>query len=204
MLKLTFTNKSFPVATVLLFSMLLTQCSTTENQRVGGLYNIDSLIENQINSLISHQAVISKKAILNNVEKITTRAPKDSLEWGEELAVFLELAVVNKPTNRETYKVENYGDNESNLSVKSFTTTEDIPVKFLRIFYQKSLSNVRKIEAQYDEENSLYASTRFLTMEFENIKEATILTSYSVEGGQKMFLDDSVQYWIGANIALKK
>jgi hypothetical protein len=184
-------------------SMLFISCST-EKQKPAGLYNVDSLINTQIRYLISHNAAISKKAVLNGEEKITTTNPKDSSDWNEELAIFLELDVVNKPINKGAYKIETYADNKSNLSVKSFTTTEDLPVKYLRLYYQQSMGQLRKIEAQYRETNSLYMSSRFLTMEFENIFNKTMLTSYSIAGGQKMFLDDSVQYTIGVNIAIKK
>jgi hypothetical protein len=141
---------------------------------------------------------------LNGVEKVITINPKDSLKWAEELSIFFELDVVNKPIHKGIYKVEEYADNKSNLSVKSFSTTEDLPVKFLRIYYQTSLSELRKIEAQYNEANSLYSSKRFLTMQFETVYNKTILTSYSIDGGQKMFLDDSVRYTIDANVVLKK
>lgn len=188
---------------IIVCSMLFISCST-EKQKPAGLYNVDSLISTQIRDLISHNAAISKKAVLNGEEKITTTNPKDSSDWNEELAIFLGLDVVNKPINKGAYKIETYADNKSNLSVKSFTTTEDLPVKYLRLYYQQSMGQLRKIEAQYRETNSLYISSRFLTMEFENIFNKTMLTSYSIAGGQKMFLDDSVQYTIGVNIALKK
>lgn len=198
-----FFKNPIPLVTIIVSSMLFISCST-EKQKPAGLYNVDSLINTHIRYLISHNAVISKKAVLNGEEKITTTNPKDSSDWNEELAIFLELDVVNKPINKGAYKIETYADNKSNLSVKSFTTTEDLPVKYLRLYYQKSLGQLRKIEAQYRETNSLYRSSRFLTMEFENIFNKTMLTSYSIAGGQKMFLDDSVQYTIGVNIALKK
>jgi hypothetical protein len=188
---------------MMLSSMFLISCSN-ERQNVAGLYNVDSLIKTQINYLIGHEASISKKAILNGAEKNTTISPKDTADWAKELAIFLELDVVNKPINKNAYKIENYADNKSNLRVKSFMTTEDLPVKFLRVYYYRSMRSIRKIEAKYQETNSLYSSTRFLTMEFENIYNKTVLTSYAIAGGQKMFLDDSVQYTIGASIALKK
>jgi len=188
---------------IVLITLIFLSCST-EEQRTAGLYNVDSLFKTQIDYLVGHEAVISKKAVLNGVEKITTINPKDSLAWNEELAIFFELDVVNKPIHKGIYNIEEYADNKSNLSVKSFSTTEDLPVRFLKVYYQNSLSQLRKIEAQYNEANSLYSSKRFLTMEFENVYNKTILTSYSITGGQKMFLDDSVQYNIDANIVLKK
>jgi hypothetical protein len=195
-------TRLFQVAIVLI-TVILLSCST-EEQNTAGLYNVDSLFKTQIDYLVGHEAVISKKAVLNGVEKITMITPKDSLAWNEELSIFFELDVVNKPIHKGIYSVEEYADNKSNLSVKSFSTTEDLPVRFLKVYYQNSLSQLRKIEAQYNEANSLYSSRRFLTMEFENVYNKTILTSYSIKGGQKMFLDDSVQYNIDANIVLKK
>jgi len=125
------------------------------------------------------------------------------MDWKNELAIFSELDVINKPINKGAYTIGNYADKKSNLSVKSFNTTEDLPVKYLRVFYQQSPGRIRKIEAQYNEANLLYSSTRFLTMEFEDIFNKTVVTSYSINGGQKMFLDDSVQYIVGATIILK-
>jgi hypothetical protein len=188
---------------LIFFAFLSFSCST-ENQKSASLYNVDSLFEMQIDYLLAHEAAISKKARLNGVEKIITINPKDSLRWAEELSIFFELDVVNKPIHKGIYEVEEYADNKSNLSVKSFSTTEDLPVKFFKIYYENSLRELRKIEAQYNEKNSLYSSERFLTMQFENVYNKTILTSYSISGGQKMFLDDSVQYTIDANVVLKK
>jgi hypothetical protein len=188
----------------LIFIAFLSFSCSRENQKSASLYNVDSLFKMQIDYLLSHEAAISKKARLNGVEKIITINPKDSLRWAEELSIFFELDVVNKPIHKGIYKVDEYADNKSNLNVKSFSTTEDLPVKFFKIYYQTSLRELRKIEAQYNETNSLYSSKRFLTMQFENVYNKTILTSYSISGGQKMFLDDSVQYTIDANVVLKK
>jgi hypothetical protein len=188
---------------IVLFTLFFLSCSTND-QKVAVLYNVDSLFNTQIDYLLGHQAVLNKKAVLNGIEKITTINPKDSLAWNQELAIFFELDVVNKPIYKGVYKIEEFADNKSNLSVKYFSTTEDLPARFLKVYYQKSLRQLRKIEARYDEANSLYSSRRFLTMEFENVYNKTILTSYSIAGGQKMFLDDSVQYNIDANIVLKK
>lgn len=188
---------------VFLLGLYLMSCSS-ESPGFIGLFNVDSTLQRQINHLIEHKAVIDKKVALNGVEKNTTVSPGDSIDWNEELAIFFELNAVNKPSSRGEYRIENYADDKSNLNVKAFTTTEELPVKFLKLYYHQSLGNLRKIEAEYNEENALYSSKRMLTLEFENIFDQTILTSYAVSGGQKMFLDDSVQYTIRAHISLKK
>jgi hypothetical protein len=177
---------------------------TTRRQKKENLYNIDSLVAGQIDHLLFHKASVNKKVSLSSVEKITTTVPSNASEWRNELDIFIELDAINKPINKVAYKVETYADHKSNLKVKSFRTSIDLPVKYLLVYYHQSLKEVRKIEAQYNETNTLYSSARFLTMEFQNFSNETVMTSYTINGGQKMFLDDSVKYKIDATIILKK
>ena len=175
-----------------------------QNQSTGSLYDIDSVIQFQVSHFIHQGAQIRKKAVLNGVEKVTVILPKDSIDWDEELAIFLELDIINRPINRNLYKVEDLSDTESNLRIKSFAATEELPVRYLKVYYFKTMDRVRKIEAEYNARNALYKSTRLLTLEFEEVEGKSRLTSYAVDGGQKMFLDDSVQYTIDAAIARKQ
>jgi hypothetical protein len=186
-------------------SIMFSLASCSMEKRIADpLYDVDSLIQTQIKYLKVYKASIEKRALLDGVQNVTTITPKDSTDWIEELAIFLELSVINKPSNKTYYKIEETLDDRSNLNVRSFTSTDELPVTFLKLYYYRSLDQLRKVEAQYSEANALYKSTRFLTMEFEQIFNKTLLTSYAVAGGQKMFLDDSVQYSIRANIAVKE
>jgi len=151
-------------------------------------------MKTQTSYLQSHQAILTKTARLNNDEKVSSVAPQSAAEWENELAIFSELNTINKPINKGEYQIENYPDTKSNLIVKSFSTTEELPVKFLKLYYRGTLDRLYKIEAQYNETNSLFSSGRFLTMEFEEISGKSALSSYAIKGGQKMVLDDSVQY----------
>jgi hypothetical protein len=190
-----------PIAAV---CSLLTWGCGAENQSTASLYDIDSVIQHQISYFVNQEVEIKKKAVLNGVEKSTIIQPKDSVDWEEELTIFLELNIINRPINRNLYNVEDLSDTESNLRIKSFTATEELPVKYLKVYYFKTMDRIRKIEAEYNAENSLYKSTRLLTLEFEEIEGKSRLASYAVDGGQKMFLDDSVQYTIDAAIARKQ
>jgi hypothetical protein len=196
-------TSKLPNIAIVICSLLISSCAG-ENQTADSLYDIDSVIHHQISNFVDQRAEIEKKAVLNGVEKITVIQPKDSAAWKEELAIFLELDIINRPINRSLYKVQNLADTESNLRIKSFTATEQLPVKFLKVYYFKTMDRIRKIEAEYNARNSLYKSTRLLTLEFEDIAGKATLTSYAVDGGQKMFLDDSVQYTIDAGIARKQ
>src|SRR5688500_7582547 len=151
-------------------SIMFSLASCSMEKRIADpLYDVDSLIQTQIKYLKVYKASIEKRALLDGVQNVTTTTPKDSTDWIEELAIFLELSVINKPSNKTYYKIEETLDDRSNLNVRSFTSTDELPVTFLKLYYYRSLDQLRKVEAQYSEANALYKSTRFLTMEFEQI-----------------------------------
>lgn len=149
------------------------------------------------------KASVKKVGNLNDENGDADLPILDSLAWENELIIFRGLEAINKPIYKNIYAVEDgLPDRTSNLQVKWIAYKKDLsekeipPVKYLKIFYQGSLHNVRKIEAQVDETNALYKSSRLLTLEFQDIQNHVVLTSYTIEGGQKMFLGDTVAYVI--------
>ena len=173
----------------------LTSCS--ERKKTKPLYAVDSLLNAQARYLSEKKAVVKKLVILDGKEEEISVSPKDKTAWRNELDVFTALDVINKPVNRAYYSVEEFSDSRSNLMVKSFTTKEeDLPVKYFKIYYQNNPGRLRKLEAHFNELSSLYKSSRELTMDFQQFGDTVVLTSYTIVGGQKMMLDDSVQYQI--------
>jgi hypothetical protein len=163
------------------------------------LFNIDSLVTQQEKYLADSNAKLRKHAIINGVSDDTLLTNKEA--WKKELEIFRQLQTINKPVNRANYIVDDgLFDPSSNLTVKAFSATTDLPVQYVRVFYQGSIATPRKIEALYQNKNILYASSRLLTMEFENLGNQIVLTSYSIEGGQKMIMGDSVMFTIKGKI----
>lgn len=168
-------------------------CSSKEEYRPN-LYAIDSLVRAQAKYLSENKATLTKVTRLGDVHGKVSVTPKDTSAWKKELEIFSTLDIINKPVNKDLYHIEVVADEKSNLSVKAFTTQEQLPVTYLKVYYHRSPDRIRKIEAQYNESNSLYKSARSLTMEFQQVENSAVLTSYSITGGQKMFLGDSVEY----------
>lgn len=181
---------------------LFSACSG-DKQKTSPLYPVDSLLRSQVRFLTVNQASITKTSKLDDKDHTTTVKPKDSVAWKKELEIFEVLELINKPVNKNLYKSEDLLDIRSNLKVRSYSTTEKLPIRYVRLYYYRSIEKIRKIEAEYHESNPLYRSARNLSMEFDEINGRPILISYQIIGGQKMFLDDSVQYNIKGYITLR-
>ncbi|MBL3654642.1 hypothetical protein [Fulvivirga sediminis] len=165
-------------------------------------YNIDSLMAAQKHLLISKGAVIHKSAVVAGDTATSTIQP-DSSVWDKEFKIF-ENININKPTLRGLYTEKNDQDNKSNLKVRSYTTdNEDAEIKYLKIYYLDNLSNIKKVEAKYEEDNPIYQSARFLRLTFDDINKEAVLTKYQIIGNQKTILRDPVKIKINAKVTIK-
>jgi hypothetical protein len=181
---------------------MMSSCNT-KNNKAAVYYPVDSLIQTQVVFLTESKAQLTKKAEIDGAEETNSFSPKDSLAWTHELDIFAELNVINSPVNAGKYIVENeVKDSNSNLSIRLFKGKPNLPVVYLKIFYLDHLSKIRRIEALYREENSLLKGSRLLILEFQEIHNKTILTSYSIEGSQQMFMGDPVQFAVRGTITI--
>lgn len=190
------------LAIVLLLIVSFFSACENKSNTYNTYYPIDSLVEAQVQYLSGAQATLLKEATLDAARERKTTL-NDTTGWRHELAVFAQLNDINKPSNKGKYRVErDVNDLNSNLLIYSLESTEPRPVMFLKVYYLDHLPNIRKIEGLYREETSLLSSTRQLSMNFQNINNKIVLTSYSVTGGQKMLLADSVQFAVNGMITL--
>jgi hypothetical protein len=182
--------------------VVLSSCETTRRDKKY-YYPLDSILTEQVQYLMLSHATLSKKASIDGKEEATFFVPKDTTRWKYELDVFAELNDINKPANVGKYHTKKgLKDSNSNLLIYTIESTETLPVVFLKVYYLDNLSNIRKIEGLYREESSLLQSSRHLSMEFEKINNKIVLTSYSIKGGQKMLLGDSVQFTVNGMVTL--
>lgn len=185
-----------------LLLVLLVSCEE-RTKRSAIYYPVDSLVTAQIRFLSQGEAKVHKTTTLGGEDNATLLTLKDTTQWLRELGIFRELDIINKPVNKGVYEIKDgIADNRSNLTVKTFTARSGAPVKYLRLYYQDSPEKLRRLEAQFDMGNLLYKSSRTLSLEFQDVYNKTMLTSYSISGGQKIFMGDTVRYAIHATVAL--
>lgn len=191
-----------PVVFILLIVFALASCETKRTD-AKYYYALDSVLNEQVQYLTLSHATLSKKASIDGKEESTSFVPKDTTRWKYELDVFAELNDINKPANVGKYRIaQSVKDANSNLLIYTIESTEQLPVVFLKVYYLDNLSNIRRIEGLYREESSLLKSSRELSIEFQNINNKIVLTSYSITGGQKMLLGDSVQFSVNGMVTL--
>lgn len=166
-------------------------------------YAMDSILNKQTKFLANSKAKLTKKASIDGENETKSYTPKSDTAWAYELDIFAELNDINKPANAGKYRTEEgVKDMNSNLLIYTIESTEKLPVVFLKVYYLDNLSNIRRIEGLYREESSLLKNSRQLSMEFQNINNKIVLTSYSIAGGQKMLLGDTVQFSVNGMVTL--
>jgi hypothetical protein len=167
------------------------------------IYAFDSLLQSQAYYLAQSRATLKKEVLMDGETQQSNLQPIDSLRWSNELEIFGQLSAMNKPVNADSYQVTQERDPQSNLHVKVFRASENLALKEVKLYYLNDLKSIRKIEGRLDEKNSLYKSARVLTMNFDEVNNKTMLTSYSISGGQHMILGDTVQFDIRAFITIQ-
>jgi hypothetical protein len=189
----------FNSAIFIIIFLLLAACKNNPGDQKEAVFAIDSILIDQTKTLLQLQASVSKEVEMDGLQK-TAFTPKDSLAWANELQIFQQLAAINKPINLGVYKETIVEDSLSNLTIRSLKTDKKLPLKELNIYYLDSPEKIRKVEGYVSERNSLYSSARILTLHFSEVYNKTLLTSYSVTGGQHMILGDTVKFNIQSTI----
>ncbi len=170
-------------------------CSNIKSEKVAYYFSVDSLNRAQAKILLNNKAKLFKFAVVNGDTTTTTIMP-DSMQWADEFQVFNDTDI-NKPAMKGNYKVSFYNDPQSNLKVKSYEAiSKGIAVQSLQLYFLDNIEKLKKIEIVSHEKNSIYNSTKYLNMEFDEVKDDLRLTSYTITGYQKMILMDTVKYYL--------
>jgi hypothetical protein len=181
----------------LVIGALLAGGCVKKNQQVDSPYlDFDSLINTQVDALTKAKATLTKSVLLSGKTDQSVLA-MDSTLLAQELDVFRQLDLINKPLYNDAYEIsDGEKDSQSNLIIRRYRVKVTAPVPFVTFYYQNDFKEIRKIEAAFREVNSLYATERQMVLEFDKVSNKLLLSKYKLTGGQKMILSDSVLFSI--------
>lgn len=181
---------------------LLASCNMKSEKKLSVYFDTDSLMHAQKDLLLEKKATIDKWATLEGNTSRGTVVPDSAKAWENEFQIF-EKININKPGLKGVYTIREYDDDRSNLKIREYSTKKkNVDVPFLRLYYLDTPANLRKIEAQYRENNPVYKSKRHLEMIFDDFTGVALLHKYIITGTQKMVLKDSVKFEIKAEVKL--
>lgn len=198
------------IRTIAVFALLLALFTGCESgKKMESLFfPVDSLLDGQVKALTRRKASLTKNVSMKGQTSTISYAPEDTTGWQKELEIFFHLNAVNKPVNKGLYVVSDSLDVGSNLKARSVHASEEaigekqVTIRYLKIYYDKTLTRPSRITAEVSEDNAMFEGTRKLEMRFDELDGENILSGYSIRGGQEMFLADSVQFDITGEIKL--
>lgn len=179
--------------------LLATACALPQREMadIKEFYNLDSLVNSQIEFIIDQNYSLEKNVRLND-ERDDTVLHFGHEEWKNELKLFME-ADINVPANSGMYSISRaLEDPESNLLIDRYFPVENYNpiVQSLEIYYFRTIEQIKKVKIELNESNELYASSKQLELIFTNNSGKSRLSSYSITGIQKLVTRDSVTYEI--------
>lgn len=157
-------------------------------------FDLKGLIERQVTLLDSLDPQVEMQALISGEEESQV-LHKDSAAWAETLKLYAE-ADLNKPVLRDEYVVSDSSLEDSGLQLKFYQAKRpgEVDIPYMKVFYQDSITRVRRIEAFFREENPLYSTQRNMSLQFEDLAGDIRLSGYSTTGKQKMIFRDSILY----------
>lgn len=170
--------------------LMLAGCAQRPAVNQNNFYNVDSLISSQVRSLKAREL---DKTVTFGEKKEQAKLIPDTIQWENELEMFRLIAQINKPSFRDAYEVNEIRDTNSNLMVREIKAKREVPVPSMRLFYLRTQSDLRRIEATLNDENSVYSNKRRMVLQLDRDHQ---LSRYRVDGFQKMIMGDSVHFII--------
>jgi hypothetical protein len=161
-------------------------------------YDIDGLVEEQLLMLDSINPSLFKTATINGVQEKTVFTPTDSI-WRKELEIF-RSADINKPRLINSYlQTEENSENDSSITYISKFPKSTL-ADTIRVVFKNDLPE--QIYASLRSQNTLFKTSKKLTLSFKGFQGQPVLSDFSILGWQKMISKDSTHFDIQGRINL--
>lgn len=150
--------------------------------RVNEYFNLDSLLDNQIELLAKSSLKLNKQAILDGELEEEIFDP-DTTRLKDEFKIFREFDL-NKTNYVGAYEIKKTG-NQVRYELKP---DQKSPVKYLEIVSDDE--GIYRIEGLFFEDKEIFKHKREIRVEFSD----GLVSAYSIEGFQDMVMKDTVQF----------
>ena len=177
---------------VLLMAAFAVGCEQNERsvKQLNAYFDLDSLLDEQAAILYDRGAEVIKEVVMDGETEKRSFIP-DTSEWKSELAIIRDFNI-NKP-----YFVGSFELVKEEGVLRHEATSENVDVTQFELFYEED--DLVRIESFLDEEKYIYTNKRKLILTFDK----GLLSTYQIDGYQKMILQDEVDYNISGSISVK-
>jgi len=157
--------------------------------------DIKGLIDHQVKLLDSIGPFLLKNAIINGAEEQININTDIDFSWENELSIF-KSADINKPVLEDSYEIIL----KTNTRLKTVTYLSKTPlqtqVDSMAIIFTEFDNTPIQINVMMSNKNELFESARTLELTFKKSDSHFLLSSYNIEGWQKMIAKDTTNFSI--------
>ncbi|MCX2740632.1 hypothetical protein [Pontibacter anaerobius] len=167
--------------------------ATDEARRAA--FNLTAYLQEQRQRLETQQPMVLKSVAAQGKEPEVVETP--DIDWEDELAVF-EQADLSRPSLQEFYTRQEQVLEDGSVAIE-FTKLEDAEpqVHYLRLVLSPA-GKLKHLNARLQDKNIIFFSRR--AVELSTDPQSGNISSYHVEGVQKMIFGDSLRYEVQANL----
>lgn len=162
-------------------------------------YDINGLIDHQVKTLDSIGFFLLKNAAIDGVEESVQSSQPTFAAWTKELSIF-KSADINKSMLAGSYDIIETKIADMEFLIYKSKTPESTQVDSLALSFLATEKYPLKIHACITSSNALFESEKHLDLNFKNVNKVNLLSTYKIEGWQKMISKDSTTYSIVGSI----
>lgn len=177
--------------------LLLTSCGTDNRTTKEDYFDLRRFLEEQVNRLAPRNPTVQRTTAIGD-QRETKTLQLSAAKWEKELNMF-SSANINKPSLKGLYEVDS--TLSDTYKVVSYQTKNNAKtgVQHMKVYYKQG--DVAKVEVRFQEKAIIYYTKRRLLMTFEKNSEGLpLLSTYAIDGQQKIIFQDSVDYRVEARV----
>lgn len=184
------------IAIVMIFLLGFSACQK-ENKPVVNqqkLYDLEEVIEGEINHLLSANKSLEKSLYTDGEEEKVVVNPADTAAWRQQFSSLIE-ANINKVAYLNAFeKEETFTETEKQVTYAA--VVKDTPVQLFVMKYQNN--QLYAIDIVFMERNLVYSHIKEMSVFFDPISQH--ITSFTISGKEKMILKSAFDYEVKAKI----